>query len=204
MVQALSLWLFVAGAWRIVSSLLLGARHKFELAAQGRDLVLERRYTVFGRTMRTWRSVLPIDSVEEITLQVRGEPASFTAGLSALVLGTFLGGRFLVEGARAPGGAPSLLIVAVVLVLVGIGVDYLWGSGRTAQAREGKPQFVLRARGERGWVLAGFEQKQAEQFLRTIEDALRRRSSFAHASDTSEGAPRAVDSDSADEATSHA
>lgn len=170
--QALSLWLFVVTAARLVARLTLGYRHEFSLEADGRQMILRRARCIWGRQLRSSTTVLPIDRLQEITLEKRGESPAFTAGLAALVLGTFLGARFFVEGARAPGGAPWLWGLGLVLIVSSLGLDYFVGSGKTPKDLPGKPQVVLRLTGERGWVLTGLSLSSAQALVEAVTRSL--------------------------------
>jgi hypothetical protein len=172
--QALTLLTLFSALARAMGRYTLGYRHRFRLFVRGREIVLEREHVTLGRVVRSARTVLPLDRLQEITLERRGEPPAFTAGLVALGLGTFVGSRVISEGVLASGGAPWLLGVGALLVLTGLLLDFFVGSGRTPARPSGRPELHLRVSSERGWVLAHVDSEKAEALLSVIEQALTR------------------------------
>jgi hypothetical protein len=170
--QALTLWLFFVGVVRVLARFTLGYRHQFSLTTEGRQLILDAQRTVFGRTVRTTRTVLPVDRLQELTLEKSGESPAFSVGLASLILGTFLGARLFTEGVRAPGSAPWLLGLGALFAVSGLGIDYLLGSGRTVKTYEASPQLVLRLSLDRGWVLSRLTPAQAQAVLAMVQRAL--------------------------------
>lgn len=170
--QAITLFTFFRSLARAIGRYALGYRHRFSLYPTGRQLVLDRERSMLGRVIRSARTVLPLDRLQEITLERAGEPAGFTVGLASLAGGTFLGARFISEGLLAPSMAPSLLGAGSLLILCGVVLDFFVGSGRTPAHRSGRPELTLKVTDERGWVLACFNEPQAENLLQELEHAL--------------------------------
>lgn len=150
----------------------LNYRHQFVLHQKGRMLILERERLILGRCFRRSRTLLPLQQLEEVTLERAGEPAAFTVGLAALAGGTFVGTRFISEGILAPGFAPWLLGGGSLLIFSGVLLDFFVGSGRTPARISGSPELSLRVSNERGWVLARFDSVRAEELLHAIEHSL--------------------------------
>lgn len=170
--EVLSLWLFVKSSVLLIARFALGYRHRFELSFEGRALLLVRERVIWGASVRRRRTLLPVDRFQEVTLETDGESPSFVVGLAALVLGTFFGARLLVEGARAAGGASSLLGIGCLLIALSLALDFFVGSGRKPRDFVGKTQLALRVAGQRGWVLAGLDPTSARELTLAIQRAL--------------------------------
>ena len=171
--QGLSLWTFAQALLRGISRFALGYRHCFALQATGRQLIVNHERRIFGRPFVRLRSVVPLDRIQELTWEKSGASPMFFAGLSALVLGTFVGARFITEGLRAPGGAPWLLSVGALLVTLGLALDYFVGSGRTYnKPLRGHSEISVRIVGDRGWVLSHLNETEALTLVQLVEQAL--------------------------------
>jgi hypothetical protein len=135
--------------------------------------MIRRARRVFGRELRSTTTVLPIDRLQEITLEKQGESPAFVAGLSALVIGTFLGARFFVEGLRAPGGSTWLWGLGFLLVALSLVADFFLGSGRSPKNLVGKPCVVIKLTAERGWILTGLSLATAKALVDSVSEALK-------------------------------
>lgn len=171
--QALSLYALARAVVRLFARFALGYRHVFTLEAEGRQLVLSHQKRVFGRTLVEFRSVLLLDRVRQITWEKAGASPLFFVGLSALAVGTFVGSRFMMEGVRAPGGAPWLLSAGALLITSGLALDFFVGSGRTYhKPLRGHAQISLDLDGEKGWVLSHLDERDALTLIQLVERAL--------------------------------
>ncbi len=179
--QAVSLWLFASGIIRWGARYLLGYRRQFELTTQSKQLLLNRKNTIWGRTMSTQCTVLPLEGLQEITLEKNGESPTFSAGLVALGVGSFFGVQLLVQALRAPGAAWSLLGTAALVMAIGVILDFFWGSGRTLSNWNGPARLVLKVEGSRGWVLSGLQAEDAQATVDWARGALATESSLAQA-----------------------
>ena len=170
---ALSLWTFAQATVRFISRFALGYRHCFALQATGRQLILEHEKRIFGRPVLRLRSVVPLDRIQELTWEKSGASPMFFVGLSALVLGTFVGARFLTEGLRAPGGAPWILSIGALLIILGIALDFFVGSGRTYdKPLRGHSEISVRVQGDKGWILSHLNETEALTLVQLVEQAL--------------------------------
>lgn len=165
--QALSLWMFFRGTVDWIFRSLLGVRHFATAVLRDQNLELSTETRLWGRTIRSTRRTLSIKAIEEIALERRGEPFAFSAGLVSLSLGTFVGSRLFFEGLFS--GALSLFALGPLLIAVGVALDYFVGSGRSrGTLKDGPAQLLIRARGERGWVLSQVELPGAELLLQAL------------------------------------
>jgi hypothetical protein len=90
------------------------------------------------------------------------------AGLLALVLGTYFGMGLFVDGVRVPGGSLSLLGMAVLLMVLGLGADFVL-SGASDNAR-GKCRLVVEPRKGRRLCIGALDPRRADQMLASIAD----------------------------------
>lgn len=163
--QALSLWLFAQGLVRFGARYLLGYRQRFELTTQSKQLLLNRERTIWGSTVRSECTVLPLEGLQEVTVEKNGESPAFAAGLVALALGSFLGFQLLIQAMRAPAAAWSLCGAAFLVMAAGVALDFFWGSGRSLRSWQGGARLLLKVEGTRGWVLSGLTAEEAQATL---------------------------------------
>lgn len=171
--QALCLWTLVRGTLSLLSRWVLGRRNLARLNLQGDSLILQSETTSWGRSVRRITRVLPKEHLAEFTLQRAGESPAFTVGLVSISVGTFLGVRMISEGIFS--GSVSLISLGPLLVALGVGLDFFVGSGRRLPEVREATQILIRASGERGWVISQVEAQAAEQLLsqvRSVEQRL--------------------------------
>lgn len=171
-VQAISLWLFFRALVKVAARYLLGYRQTFQLTTQSKQLLLNRERIIWGRAIRKECSVLPLEGLQEVTLEKNGESPAFFAGLTALALGSFFSFQFLVQAFRVPGSAWSLFGAAALMMAAGVALDFFLGSGRTLRSFNGPTQLVLKVEGSRGWVLSKLTAEEAQATLDWAEQAL--------------------------------
>jgi len=122
--MALSGISLVRGAARIVGRLAFAYRRPAELRLSDRGVEISHRTELFGRVLRDGETIIPLSNVASISREIRYARLGLYAGLLALVLGTYVGAGLLVDGARVPGGSPSLLGFGLAAIAVGIVLDY--------------------------------------------------------------------------------
>ncbi len=84
------------------------------------------RTELLGRTLRDHDVLVPRASLVRASRDVRYPAVALYAGLLALSLGSYLGMAAFVDGVRA--SSPSLLLTGVVLVVIGVAVDFAFSS----------------------------------------------------------------------------
>jgi len=118
--------LFVMHALRLVGRFALGYRTPTEVSLTDAGVRVRTRTEMLGRTLREREHVIVRSGLVRIVREVRFPRAGFYAGLLALALGSYVGVRAFVDGVRA--ASPSLLLTGLVVVVVGIGIDFVLGS----------------------------------------------------------------------------
>jgi hypothetical protein len=125
-ILALTGILFVMHAARLVARLALAYRTPAEVSLSDAGVRMRTRTEMLGRTLRDREHVIVRSGLVRITREVRYPRAAFYAGLLALALGSYIGVRAFVDGVRS--ASPSLLLTGLVVVSLGIGADFLFGS----------------------------------------------------------------------------
>jgi hypothetical protein len=118
--------LFVMHAVRLVARFALAYRTPTEVSLSDAGVRVRTRTEMLGRTLREREHVIVRSGLVRIVREVRYPRAGFYAGLLALALGSYVGVRAFVDGVRA--ASPSLLLTGLVVVVIGIGIDFVLGS----------------------------------------------------------------------------
>jgi hypothetical protein len=111
---------------RLFARLALAYERPSELVVSDRGVVLRTRTRMLGRTLRDREQIIVRAGLVRVTREVSYPRAALYAGLLALTLGSWLGVRTLSDGVRA--ASPSLLLVGLLFVALGIATDFVLGS----------------------------------------------------------------------------
>jgi hypothetical protein len=157
-------WTLVARIGRHAARAILGyqARARARVTEHGLELAIEKK--LLGRTLRDESLVVPFTELARLSRETRFAGASLYAGLASVVLGTYFGAGFFVDALRAPGGAPSLFGVALLLVAAGVVADFAL---QTLSARDSSAcRLVIIPKRGPGFALTGVEPARADAMLR--------------------------------------
>ncbi|MEO7328267.1 MAG: hypothetical protein ABI193_06800, partial [Minicystis sp.] len=108
---------------RLVARFALRYRRPAELVITAGGLTLRTKTELLGRVVREQETQVPISALLEATREIRYPRLGLYAGLVSLALGSYFGVSLFVDGARA--GSPELLGIGLLLVAVGVVLDYL-------------------------------------------------------------------------------
>lgn len=108
---------------RLVARFALRYRRPAELVITAKGLTLRTKTELLGRTLREQETRIPIEALLEATREIRYPRLGLYTGLVALALGSYFGISLFIDGARA--GSPELLGIGLLLVAVGVVLDYL-------------------------------------------------------------------------------
>jgi hypothetical protein len=174
-----ALWTFVLGAtgllvvghlMAVVARLTLGIRRPASLEVTPSGIRLKQRTLLLGRVIRDRQTVVPLDALLRVTREVRFARSGLYAGLAMLALGTYFGIGLFVDGLRAPGSSPSLLFMGLVVMLLGLILDY--GLSSLADTARGRCQVtVVPVRG-RPLCVGALEPRHADAALRLVATEL--------------------------------
>ena len=108
---------------RLLAQVALRYRRPAELRVTPKGLVIHTTTELLGRTLKERDIHIPIEALLRATREIRYPRLALYVGLGALALGSYLGISIFVDGARA--GSPELLGIGLLLVVVGVGLDYV-------------------------------------------------------------------------------
>jgi hypothetical protein len=125
-ILALTGLLFAMHALRLMAGVALAYRRPAEVSLSEAGVRMKTRTELLGRTLREREHVIVRTGLVRVVREVRYPRAGFYAGLLALALGSYIGVRAFADGVRA--ASPSLLLTGLVLVILGIALDFVLGT----------------------------------------------------------------------------
>jgi len=153
--------LFVIHALRLLARLALAYRRPAEVMFTDTGVRLKTRTEMLGRTLREKEHVIVKSGLVRVMREVRYPRLAFYAGLLALAFGSYIGVRAFVDGVRA--ASPSLLLVGLVIVIVGIAADFVLGS--LIPGARGKCRIAFVPRSGRTLCIGDVDVKRADDAL---------------------------------------
>ena len=163
---ALTLLLFVARSVRAVGRLTLGYRHPVSLWLSDQGLEIHERRELLGRVLGERRRLVPLGALRSVVREVRYARAGLYAGFVALTLGSFVGVRLFVDGLRVPGTSAPLLGLGLLLVMLGLGIDYALTSLSDTLRR--RCRLVVTPRRGRALGVQGIDPGRADEMLHQL------------------------------------
>lgn len=160
---ALSGLLFLASVWRLLLRLVLGMRRRVTVALGPGGLELTEATLLLGRPVRTRERFVPTDEIAAIERETRHAGFGLYAGLFTLAVGTYVGTGLLSDALRAPGGSPTLLGIGLLVVALGLVLDF--ALFRFSVLRQGQARVAIQPRRGPSWVVAGSDPKHADAWL---------------------------------------
>jgi hypothetical protein len=108
---------------RLIGRVALRYRRPAELRVSGKEVVVHSKTELLGRTLREREVHIPVESLLRASREIRYPRLALYTGLCALGLGSYFGISLFVDGARA--GSPELIGIGVLLVALGVALDYV-------------------------------------------------------------------------------
>ena len=165
---ATTLVLFVVRAGRVLGRLALAYKRPARLTVTRKGLELSQHIELLGRVLRKRSMLVPFDNLASVTREIRFSRLGLYAGLASLVLGTYLGVGFLLDGLRVAGGSPTLLWLALLFILGGLLLDFaLTSLGDNAR---GRCQVVVVPLKGRPLCIGGLDPVHADAMLSAIRE----------------------------------
>jgi hypothetical protein len=149
---------------RLIGRHALRYRRPAELRVHEGGVTVLSRTELLGRTLRTDEVHVPRESLLRAAREVRYPRLALYAGLVALALGSYLGVSLFVDGARA--GSPELLGMGLLLVALGVGLDFALEN--IAPATRGRCRVVITPRKGRALALGGVDPTRADLALKRL------------------------------------
>lgn len=134
--------LFAVWAVRIVAKLALAYRRPTEISLSEAGVRVKTRIEMLGRVLKEREHVILRAGLVRVVREVRFPRAAFYAGLFTLALGSWIGVRAFVDGVRS--ASPSLLLVGLIIIAVGIGLDFVLGTVLPGMRGKVRMAFVPR------------------------------------------------------------
>lgn len=161
-------WSALTGATRTALRVVFSLRRPCTVTLDGTALRVHGRTEILGRTVRSFDLRLPLANLTEVRRETRFPMLPVSASVFALSVGSILGAKYVVEGARAP--YFPLIGIGLGLLSAGILFDFLMRA--LFPGLEGKVRLTVRAREARGIVFTRIALDDVEKLLRAIEGAL--------------------------------
>jgi hypothetical protein len=119
------------------------------------------RVEMLGRTLRDRDVVVPRAALMRATREVRYPRLALYAGLLSLAVGSYVGVSAFVDGVRA--ASPSLLLFGIVVVALGLALDFALSS--LAPTARGRCRLLLVPRNGAKLCVAGVDMERADAAL---------------------------------------
>jgi hypothetical protein len=117
--------LFLSQAARLFGRWALAYKTPAEIAvSEDGGVRLRWRIELLGRTLRDREVFVPREGLARASREVRFSGAALYAALLSLAIGSYAGVSAFVDGARA--ASPSLLASGLVIVAIGLGLDFVF------------------------------------------------------------------------------
>jgi hypothetical protein len=135
--------LFAIYIVRVVARAALAYKRPTEVSLSEQGIRVKTRIEMLGRVLKEREHVILRTGLVRVVREVRFPRAAFYAGLLALAIGSWIGVRAFADGVRA--ASPSLLVVGLVIVAAGIGLDFVLGSVLPGSRGKVRIAFVPRS-----------------------------------------------------------
>lgn len=163
--------LFVLQLGRVLLRFVLAFRRPASISIGPNGLSLHQRTELLGKVLRERSIVVPLSSLVRVTRETRYARAGMYAGLVALVVGSYFGMGLLVDAVRVPGGSASLFGLAVLMMVVGLALDFTFSNA--ADTARGKCRMLVVPQRGRTLCLGSLDPARADAMLATIAEAAR-------------------------------
>jgi hypothetical protein len=163
--------LLIVHAVRLLGRLALAYKRPAQVRLSERGLEVAHKTLLLGRVLRERETVVPMDNLARVTREVRYPRIGMYAGLLALVLGSYLGIGLLVDGARVPGGSPPLLGLGLLLLALGIGIDFALTT--LSDSVRGRCRLIVEPKKGRRVCVAKLDPASADRMLAALAEHAR-------------------------------
>jgi hypothetical protein len=164
-----TLLLFALHAGRLIGRFAFSYRKPARLRLSARGLELEQRTEMLGKVLRDRSVLVPLTNLARITREVRYARAGMYAGIAALVIGSYLGMGLLIDGLRVPGGSGPLIGLAVLLMVLGLVIDFALSA--LSDPARGRCRLVVVPRKGRTLCISALDPKLTDAMLESVAHA---------------------------------
>jgi hypothetical protein len=168
---AVTLLLFAYQAARAIGRVVFAYRRPATLRLGSNGLELTHRTELMGKVLRERAVLVPLSNLARVTREVRYARAGLYAGLTALVLGTYYGTGYFVDGLLVTGGGDRAQLVgmAVLLIVAGLALDFVLSSA--ADSARGRCRVVVVQRKGRPLCVGALDPMRTDAMLAGIAEA---------------------------------
>ncbi len=163
--------LFALQLGRVLLRWVLAFKRPASISIGPNGLELSQRTELLGKVLRERSIVVPLGSLVRVTRETRYARLGMYVGLLALVLGSYLGMGLFVDAVRVPGGSASLFGLAVLMMALGLMLDFTFSNA--ADTVRGKCRVLVVAQRGRTFCLGSLDPARADAMLATIAEAAR-------------------------------
>ncbi len=170
-VLTVSLLLFALQLGRLLLRWVLAFRRPASISIGPNGLELSQRTELLGKVLRERSIVVPLGSLVRVTRETRYARVGLYVGLVALILGSYFGMGLFVDAVRVPGGSASLLGLAVLMMVLGLALDFTFSNA--ADTARGKCRVLVVPQRGRTLCLGSLDPARADAMLASIAEAAR-------------------------------
>jgi hypothetical protein len=167
----ITLVLFAIQAGRVLLRWVLAFKRPASISLGPNGLELSQRTELLGKVLRERSIVVPLGSLVRVTRETRYARLGMYVGLVALVLGSYLGMGLFVDAVRVPGGSASLFGLAVLMMVLGLLLDFTLSNA--ADTVRGTCRMLVVPQRGRVFCLGSLDPARADAMLATIAEAAR-------------------------------
>lgn len=158
---AVSGLLFAISVLRILGALALVYRRPAEVLVTKSGVRVRAKTMLLGRMLRETDTHIATPALVRASREVRYPRMGLYAGLFALAIGSYVGLSTFVDGVRA--ASPSMLLAGLVIVALGIALDFALGAVRSGA--KGKCLVLFEPEKGQRVCVAGVDPKSADLAL---------------------------------------
>lgn len=170
-VMAVTLILAVWHAARLIGRYAFAYRRPAKVVLSDRGLEVTYHTELLGKVLRERATLVPLSNLASVTREVRFARLGMYAGLVALVLGSYLGMGLFVDGVRVPGGSATLIGMAVLLIVLGLVIDFALSS--LSDSVKGKCRLLVVPRKGRAVCIGALSTADADAVLGAVAEQVR-------------------------------
>ncbi|HVY27368.1 MAG TPA: hypothetical protein VHB79_12510 [Polyangiaceae bacterium] len=166
-----TLVLFALQVGRALLRFVLAFKRPASISIGPNGLELQQRTELLGKVLRERSVVVPLGNLVRVTRETRYARLGMYVGLVALVVGSYLGMGLFVDAVRVPGGSASLFGLAVLMMVLGLLLDFTFSNA--ADTVRGKCRMLVVPTRGRSFCLGSLDPARADAMLATIAEAAR-------------------------------
>jgi hypothetical protein len=168
-------WAALRGAAALVLRVAFSLQSPCTVALEGEVIRVKGHTEILGRTLREYDHRFPVPNLTEVRRETRFPLLPAAASVFALLVGSTLGARSVIEGA----GGRYWVLVAIGGGLIAGGVLFDFLLRAIFPGVTGRTRLTLRARDRRSVVLTGLEVAALDRLLDALDQRLGGRSASA-------------------------